>query len=261
MTAELYPASLVTALAITEASTIPQGYYRSKLFIAPYSSNTLVAAAGPLLSLMERLCLSPSLPAIETIRENIEHELRAFHSKLIASKFSTDIISIALYLLSATLDEVIGKSYLRVYNEPVQFKAFTPLTSDGAEPQQRFFEILNYFKERPNQYLDLIELIYFCLNTGFEGEHHQKANGRQALDNYIEELYQLIQQHRFNKSHRLFNENPLPKTVKTQYKPTLIAASIALSLVVVSFFTSHLLLENKAKTVLFAPTQLALLDH
>jgi type IV/VI secretion system ImpK/VasF family protein len=261
MTVEHYPTSLVSRLAISEPQLVPQGYYRSKLFIAPFSTNSLVAAAGPLLSLLERLCLSPSLPPVENIRENIEHELRAFYSKLDAAKYPPDLISIAQYLLSATIDEVLGKSYLRVYNETAGFKAFTPLTSDGVQPQQRFFDILNYIKERPNQFLDLIELVYFCLIAGFEGEYHLKADGRQALDNTIEDLYQIIQQYRFNKPHRLFNENPIPKTVKKDYKASAITVIIALSFVALAFLTSHILLENKAKNVLFGHTQLAMLDE
>lgn len=260
MTAEHYPASLVSRLSISEPPHLPQGYYRSKLFIAPFSTNTLVAAAGPLLSLLERLCLSHSLPPVENIRDNIEHELCAFHSKLNASNYPSDVISIAHYLLAATIDEILGKNYLRVYNLAPEFKAFTPLTSDGAHPQQRFFEILNFLKERPNQFLDLLEFIYFCLIAGFEGECHLKVDGRQVLDNHIEDLYQIIQQHRYNKPHRLFNDNPLPKTVKKNYKATIVTSIIAVSLVALAFLTSQILLENKAKTVLFGRTQLAMLE-
>jgi len=261
MTAEHYPASLVSTLVDSGSVLVSQGYYRSKLFIAPFSTNTLVAAAGPILSLLERLCLSPSLPPIENIRENIEHELRAFQSKLNASKYPLNLIGIAQYLLSATIDEILGKSYMRVYSMTAQFKAFTPLTHDEAQPQQRFFEILDYIKDRPNQYLDLIELVYFCLIAGFEGQYHLKVDGRQTLDNYIEDLYQIIQLHRFNQPYRLFNESPLPKMIKKNYKATLITAIVAISLVALAFFTSQILLENKAKTVLFEHTQLALLDN
>ncbi|BCA94140.1 IcmH [Legionella antarctica] len=261
MTTEHYSTSLVSRLAISGTPLAPQGYYRSKLFITPFTTNTLVAAAGPLLSLLERLCLSPSLPPIENIRENIDHELRAFHSKLAASKYPADLTSIAHYILSATIDEILGKSYLRIYNLAAEFKSFTPLTSDGAQPQQRFFEILNYLRERPNQSLDLIELIYFCLIAGFEGEYHLKADGRQVLDNTIEDLYQIIQQYRFNKPHRLFNENPIPKTIKKNYKAAIVCTMIAASIVVCAFLTSQILLENKAKSVLFGHTQLAMLDN
>lgn len=256
-----YPVSLVNHLAISGTSASAQGYYRSKLFIAPSTANSLVAAAGPVLSLMERLCLSPSLPRLEGIRENIEHELRAFQSKLDASHYPKDLVVIAYYLLTATLDEILAKNYLRIYNITPEFKSFTPPASDDVSPQKRFFEILNYIKERPNQYLDLIELVYFCLIAGFEGEYHLKADGRQVLDNAIEDLYQMIQQYRFNKPYRLFHENAIPKAVKKDYKAAMLSVVIALSLVAVTFLTSHILLENKAKTVLFGHTQLAMLEH
>jgi type IV/VI secretion system ImpK/VasF family protein len=261
MAAEHYPPSIVSRLANTRTSVVPQGYYRSKLFIAPFSTNTLVVAAGPVLSLLERLFLSPSLPPIEHIRDNIEHELRAFYSRLDASQYTAELMNIAYYLLAATIDEILGKNYLRVYNIAPQFNSFTPLSNDETPPQKRFFEILNYVKERPNQYLDLIELIYFCLVAGYEGEYHLKADGRQALDNQIENLYQIIQQYRFNKPHRLLNENPMPKTVKKNYRATIVTIIIVTGLITAAFLTSQILLENKAKNVLFAHTELALLDN
>jgi type VI secretion system protein ImpK len=261
MTVAHYPSSLVSSHLVNSRSLlVPQGYYRSKLFIAPFSTNSLVAAAGPLLSLFERLCLSPSLPPIENIRDNIEHELLAFQSKMDASKYPGDFATIAHYLMAATIDELIGKNYLRVYQSPAQFKSFTPLTSDNAQPQVRFFEILNYIVERPTQYLDLIELVYFFLIIGFEGHYHLKPDGRQVLDNHIEDLYQIIQQNRFTQPRRLFNEKPMPKTVKKNYKPILITLFSAIALVGLTFLTSQYFLENKAKTVLFGHTQLALLD-
>lgn len=262
MAEEHYPVSLVNnRLVDTEAMLIPQGYYRSKLFIAPFSTNSLVAAAGPLLSLLERLCLSQSLPPIETIRDNIEHELLAFQSKMDASKYPHEFIIISHYLMSATIDEILGKNYMRVYQLTAEFKAFTPLTADNTPPQDRFFEILNFIKERPNQYLDLIELVYFLLILGFEGKYHLKPDGRQVLDNYIEDLYLMIQQNRFNQPHRLFNENPIPKIVKKNNTPVILTVVTAVSFVVLAFFLSHYLLENKAKTVLFGHSQLALLDN
>ncbi len=261
MATEHYPPSIVSRLKNTGTSIVPEGYYRSKLFIAPFSANVLVASAGPVLSLLERLCLSSSLPPIEQIRDNIAHELHAFYSKLRASQYSADLINIAYYLLTIAVDELLAKNYLRLYNTAPEFKSFTPLTNDDIAPQQRFFELLNYFKERPNQYLDLIELIYFCLIAGFEGIYHLKADGRQSLDNHIENLYQIIQQYRFNKPHRLFNENPIPKIIKKSYKASILTLLSIVGLVAVLFLTSQILLENKAKSVLFGHTQLALLEN
>jgi type VI secretion system protein ImpK len=261
MTSQLSQASLVNSLSISGAVATPMGYYRSKLFVAPFSSNPIAAAGGPVMSLLERLCISPTLPPIVEIRDNIEHEIHAFHSKLNAAKYPGDIISIAHYLLCATIDELIGKNYLRVYQTAPEFNAFTPLTRDGAKPEERFFDIIHYIKERPNQYLDLIELGYFCLIAGFEGTFHLKTNGRQILDNHIEDLYQLIQNNRHHKPHRLFHENPLPKTITQNYRTTLITVAVAGCFVLASFLSSRLILEYKAESVLQQHTQLALMDN
>lgn len=250
MSAELYSASLVSRLSVPVHYRNQQGYYRSKLFINSSTSNPLVAAAGPLLSLLERLGVSPTLPPISSIRDNIEHELHAFHSRLAGQQYADEFGVIACYLLSATIDELLGKNYIRLYGQPAEFKAFTPLSHDDTGPQKRFFDIVHHIKERTNQYLDLIELAYYCLIAGFEGEHHLRTDGRQTLDNLIEELYQLIQLNRANKPYRLFKERPniLPET--TNHKPTIVAVLLAILTFSSVYFVSLELLESKAKTVL-----------
>ncbi|HEN5543331.1 TPA: type IVB secretion system protein IcmH/DotU, partial [Legionella pneumophila] len=55
--------------------------------------------------------------------------------------------------------------------------------------------------------------------------------------------------------------NPLPKTIKKNYKATWITTIAAVGIVILAFVTSHVLLENKAKTVLFGHTQLAMLEN
>ena len=261
MPAESYSASLVSRLAVPGNHRIPQGYYRSKLFINSSTTNPLVAAAGPLLSLLERLGISPTLPPINSIRDNIEHELHAFHSKLTGQNYADEFVVIACYLLSATIDELLGKNYLRLNGQPAEFKAFTPSSHDDIGPQRRFFDIIKHIKERANQYLDMLELAYFCLIAGFEGEQHLRTDGRQVLDNLTEELYQLIQQNRANKPHRLFKDkiNRIPDP--TNHKPVIISAVLIFSMLVSVYFASHLLLEHKAKTVLLGNTILATMDH
>ncbi|CEK11393.1 type IVB secretion system protein IcmH/DotU [Legionella hackeliae] len=260
MTAERFSASIVNRLSLPGAQQMPQGYYRSKLFIAPFTTNPLVAAAGPLLSLLERLYITPTLPPINNIRDNIEHELRAFHSRLSGKTYTEEFDAIAHYLLCATIDELLGKNYLRLYGKIAEFKAFTPSSHDDVGPQQRFFDIVRYIKERPNQYLDLIELAYYCLITGFEGEQHGRTDGRQVLDNLIEELYQLIKQHRVNKSHQLFKEQRLVDNFPKNYKPLIISSILALSVLIGGYLASHFLLENQAKFVQFGHTVAAKLD-
>lgn len=240
---------------------VPQAYYRSRLFIVPFSTNPLVAAAGPLLSLLERLCVSPTLPAIDSIRENIEHELRAFHSRLHGKSGTEELDAIAHYLLCATIDEMLGKSYLRVYGQPAEFQAFTPLSHDNIGPEERFFDITAHIRERPNQYLDLIELAYYCLIAGFEGKQHARPDGRLILDNLIEELYQLIQQYRVNKAHQLFKENKKNPGVPTSNRQLVTLGGLALGLVLFGYLSSYILLENKARAIQFGHPIVAKLDE
>lgn len=261
MAAEQLSTSLVSHLAIPRPPKTAQGYYRSKLFVAAHHSNPLIGAAAPLLSLLERLSISPSLPSMTHIHENIRHELNAFHSQIAASPYPDEHHAIANYMLCATIDELLGKSFLRVHGEVVTFAAFTPASMNDTGPEKRFFEIIHFIKDRPNQYLDLIELAYYCLISGFEGEEHLRPDGRQNLENLIEKLFGLIGQHRVNKSHRLFREVVAPPAKVASAKPLISTAIAAFILIIGTLVVSHSLIEQKAKTVLFGHTILAKLDN
>ncbi len=262
MTAEVYSATVTSRLDVPNILyPISNGYYRSKIFVTASTSNALVAAAGPLLSLIERLCLSHTLPPIHSIRDNIEHELHAFNSRLAYVNLADELISIANYLLCSTIDELLGKNYLRVNGYIDQFKAFTPCSPNELGPEYRFFEIIDHIKERTNQYLDLIELGYYCLIAGYEGKYHLRADGRQALDNLIEELYQVIQYHRVGKPHRLFKEhnNTLPNPIN--YKPLVMKLLIALGIVCAAYVLSNIIIEHKAQSLLSGHTALTNMDN
>ncbi len=245
-------ARILTNTCLTE---IPQGYFRSKLFATNSTTNILLAAASPLLSLLERLCVSPTLPDIKQARENIEHELYAFNSRLTNEEYSKDYIAISHYLLYATIDELLGKNYLRLFKQNVDFKAFTPLSADGVGPEIQFFKIIDVLREHPAQYLDLIELAYYCLITGFEGHFHTEAGGRQALDNLIDELHQLITQNRVYKNHKLFNENPTIHTKERGFKLIIYLSTFFLCILSIIYIGSNELLEHQAKNILHNTSQ------
>lgn len=259
MSTELYSTSFVPPFEVPGRFQPLQGYYRSKLFTHSSTTNPLVSAAGPLLSLLERLSVSPTLPPILNIRDNIEHELHAFESQLSGQQYAEEFIVIAGYLLRATIDEFIGKNYLRLLGFSPEFRSFTPLTHDNIGPERRFFDVVNHIKQRANQYLNLLELAYYCLILGFEGEEHMRPNGRQTLDNLTEELYQLIQHNRANKPHRLFKTHaPMLSSLEAvSYKQVIIASVVALVAVSAIYFGSHLLLEHKAETLMQGNTLFA----
>ncbi|PJD90577.1 MAG: type IV secretion protein DotU [Legionella sp.] len=228
----------------------PTGYFRSKLFSSNAASNPLVAAASPLLSLLERLCVSQTLPVIEHIRDNIEHELFAFHSRLMHQHYAEDIIALGHYLLSATIDELLGKNYVRIYGQHSEFKSFTPTSANGVGPETHFFIIVTHLKERGHQYLDLLELAYYCLIAGFEGEHHVRTDGRQILENLMEDIHKIIQQHRVHKPQLLFKESSKKTEAPQNHKSLVIIMTLSMSLLIAIYMGSQQLLNHQAKTLL-----------
>ena len=222
------------------------GYYRSKLFITHVSSNPIVAAAGPIFSILERVYISTTLPPLTQLHENIHHELRAFLSRMQINAYIEDIYVGAYYLLCATVDELLGRAYLRIGGDEITFNAFTPPSPcNEPGPDQRFFLIIDHIKDKPNQYLDLIELAYYCLTTGFEGKYHNHDAGRMLLDNLIEELFQLIKTYRAHKTYRLFKNIATVHLQRKNYQPLIKLGVIAVGILIVGMVVNYSFLINK----------------
>ena len=251
MSDTLCSTSLMSQFVTPGALQIDPGFYRSKLFSSNATSNAFLAAASPLFSLLERLGTSQTIPSIDIIWDNLDHELKAFRSRLISLKCADELRVIAQYLVNATIDELLGKNYVRVHDKPAEFQAFTPASHDGIGPERRFFEIVEHIQTRPNQYLDLIELAYYCLISGFEGEQHVNTVGRQTLDNLIEALHELIQKNRVSKPVRLFTAPPThTEQTSMDHKPWLKVTGLACGVLLGAYLMSQTLLEHKAKTIL-----------
>lgn len=183
-------------------------HYRSKLYTSKTGVNPLVAAAHPLFSILERINLSEDPPELNLLQANLAHELQAFMANATSTEHVKEIIFVARYLLCATIDEIIEKAYYKK-KEPVVFQKLTALqevpgSTELAAPDVYFFQILDNALNKPDFYLDLIELIYFCLITGFEGKYRNDPNGKQSLENLQDKLYQVIQEQKPSTVEKLF---------------------------------------------------------
>lgn len=196
MSAESLSPLLIRTLSQTKAQVPAASYYRSKLFISGFSNNDLVAAASPIFSLLDRISVSATLPPIDELRKNIEHELLAFDSRLHRQLEDGSSNKVARFMLCATIDELVGKNYLRLRIHEANFKAFSTSNTAHKSPQDVFFELLSAIQEQPQLHLDALEFAYFCLISGIEGPYHNDPTGRQKLDTLLEELHQGILQHR-----------------------------------------------------------------
>lgn len=250
MIAEQLSASFIKQESPIQQFPVEKGYFRSKILVTDAFSNPLIAAASPLISILERIQIASSLPDISILHQDISHEFKAFYSRFHRHHYSDEFHLIANYLLCATTDEIIGKSYLKLYGELKEFNAFTPISNHNLGPEHYFFDIVNYILTLPEQFLDLIELAYFCLLIGFEGKYHLQTDGRLILDNLIENLFQTIQKLRTNKNHKLFKNYILKQNISknkiSNKKIVMLIGTLLLTLGIIS----HFLIQYQTDTII-----------
>lgn len=232
---------------------VPVSYFRSRLYTAPHSSNSLLAAASPVFSLLDRLALTYTLPSIKQLRDDFKYELQAYQSRIHEKGQEQANHTIAFYLIAATIDELIARNYFRIHQQPVSFQAFTPVGKGEEPPSSQFFRVIEKIQQQPSQYLDIIEIAYFCLLAGFEGKYHDKVDGRQQIDNLCETLYQLIRQHRGHEKSLVKHSHKTNdmQTTKSRSFPLAVGISTAMLAVIIYFCHSHL--NYKVKNLAISP--------
>lgn len=233
---------------------MPMSYFRSRLYTAPYSSNPLLAAASPIFSLLDRLALSYTLPPVEQLRDDFKYELQAYHSRIQEKDQEHTNHSIAYYLLAATMDELIARNYYRIHQQPVSFQAFSPISRGEEPPSNQFFCIVEKIQHQPSQYLDIIEIAYFCLMAGFEGKYHDQVDGRQQIDNLCETLYQLIRQHRGHQKSLVKQSHQTNDRQTRSSQPFPIAVGISAAILATTIYFCHSYLNHKVENLTLSPT-------
>jgi type VI secretion system protein ImpK len=250
MIAESLAANFIDHQSPGRQYPVEKGYFRSKLLVTDTFTNPLIAASSPLISILERLHLVPELPPIETLQQDIAHEFKAFYSRFHSHDYSEEFQLLANYLLAATADEILGKTYLKIIGEVQNFKAFTPISQSGIGPEQYFFDIIQHLLSAPEQFLDLIELAYFCLLIGFEGKYHLQTDGRLYLDNLIENLFQTSQKHRSHKKYKLFKSYVLKAPAKKHSLSPKAIMAIAIGLVFGLGIASQAIVQHQMSNIL-----------
>lgn len=231
-----------TALA-TKTQSNQLSYYRSQLYTSYLGLNPLVVAAQPILSVIERVKLSAKAGLLD-FTENLQHELKAFEGRAQSQGYDDETIVLSTYLLCATLDDFIEQE------EPHQlFRALFPYSTTDATPDHQFYHILDTVIDKPNHYLDLLELLYLCLSIGFQGKY-KKGSGEVRQD-VINELYDIISPLRKSTKKELFTEAPAEPPIQNQTRMTLLFAITGI-LVIASYFISNNILSHKAQD-LFKP--------
>lgn len=195
----------MTHTQIMTESDKSNSYYRSHLYTSYQGINPLVTAAHPLLSLIDRIQLSRAIKTSSDFYSNLQYELNVFKNRALSEGYDEETIFISHFLLTATLNEILVN-----YNANDSFKQLMPPGNEAEhlndDPNEKFFQIIDKIIDKPDHYLDLLELIYLCLSLGFEGKYKGKDNDE--LKSIVEKLYQTIDKHRSHHTKQLFEDVP-----------------------------------------------------
>src|SRR5438132_5977245 len=153
--------------------------------------NSLVAAANPLLNVVPQLRSSVEHPNPAALHQSLAKGIREFEAQARAAGVPTEKIVAARYALCTLIDETVTS---------------TPWGASGAWAQQgllalfhgetgggeKFFQLLAKLAENPHGNLDVLELMYVCLQFGLEGRYRIAEGGQRQLEAIRQRLVSII---------------------------------------------------------------------
>src|SRR5437867_1771296 len=157
--------------------------------------NPLLVAANRLLNVLPQLRSSVQHPNPIALRDSLAQGIRQFESQARAAGVPTEKVVAARYALCTLIDETATS---------------TPLGASGAWAQQgllalfhgevgggeKFFQLMARLAENPQANQDLIELMYVCLEFGFEGRYRVTEGGQRQLEAIRQRLLMIVRKQR-----------------------------------------------------------------
>src|SRR4051812_16776279 len=157
--------------------------------------NPLLAFANPLLNLIPSLRGTLNHPNPEQLRRDLSRAVREFEARARAAGILAEHVVAARYILCTLLDEVVAGTPWgpRVWVQQSLLVEFHNDTRGG----EKVFQLLSKLAANPTKEKDLLELIYVCLQLGFEGRYNSRVDGGGTgqLDAIKDRLYQLLRKH------------------------------------------------------------------
>jgi type VI secretion system protein ImpK len=157
--------------------------------------NPLVAAAGPLLTLIATLSKTERLADPAGLRARIEAQMREFSTNTEQSGANAETLKAASYCLCTAIDEAVLRTPWGAASDWRKLSLLRALHGD-AWGGEKYFEILQARMLDPGPNIELLELLYICLALGFEGKYAMLDDGAAKRDRKSEELYDVIRRQR-----------------------------------------------------------------
>ena len=157
--------------------------------------NPLVAAANPLLNIIPQLRASMEHPNPSALRESLARGIREFEARARTVGIPTEKIIAARYALCTLIDENAANTPWGASGAWAQH-GLLALFHGETEGGEKFFQVLARLAENPQANLDILELMYICLQFGFEGRFRVIEGGSRQLEAVRQRLLSIIRKQR-----------------------------------------------------------------
>src|SRR5690606_21186729 len=196
---------------------------------APRNANRLLAAANPLLVLIPQIRATASHASPAMLRERLVDEVRQFELRAQQAGIANETILGARYCLCTALDEAAA---LTPWGGNGVWSAHSLLVTFHNETWggEKFFQLLARLSQNPSRHIDLLELLYYCLQLGFEGRYRVADDGRNQLATLRQRLLLVLRSARGEYARALsphWRDAPLLSEVKRLPVPVWVFAVIA----------------------------------
>ena len=154
-------------------------------------ANPLVAAANPVLNLVPQIRNLLQLDDPGRLRQYLIERIKGFERDAQQRGVPPDTIIGARYCLCTLLDETAAQTpwgSSGVWSRHSLLVTFHNETWGG----EKFFQLLSKLAQNPQQYRDLLELMYYCISLGLEGRFRVVDNGRAQLETLRQRLWTIL---------------------------------------------------------------------
>jgi type VI secretion system protein ImpK len=157
--------------------------------------NPLIVAANPILNVIPQLRASAQHPNPAGLRDRLAQDIRQFETRARAGGATTEKIVAARYAICTLVDETAASTPWGASGAWAQH-GMLALFHGETEGGQKFFQVLARLAENPQANIDVLELMYVCLQLGFEGRYRIVDDGPRQLEAIRQRLLSIIRQQR-----------------------------------------------------------------
>lgn len=164
--------------------------------------NPVVDAASYLFSVLGKLKQLKAYHHLSLLKDELILEINTFQESLQTQAYNAEYAIVCRYILCATFDDIISNT---VWGSQGQWESHSLLNSFNPEGHQedKFFTIMERAVKEPNIYIDLMELMYICLSSGYKGHYRATEHSQYQLEQIHNHLFKHIRAYRGNFSKAL----------------------------------------------------------